>query len=122
MNKREKVMLYTTVLLLIVLVCKSLFWDEVKVTGDELKVKKFVELAVKENPKYNNFFVKNNLVTYKVTSISKLSDKEISPIRYEENNKFIDVSIKGKYKAKVTGYFLRIMPFKKISIETNTQK
>lgn len=120
-NKREKIMLYVTILLTIVLIGKSLFLDEVKVSGEELKVKKFVELAVKDNPKYNNFFARKNMVTYKVTSISKVSEEGTSYIVYEENDKYIKTHVDGKYRVKVTGYFLRIIPFKRFSIETNRQ-
>ncbi|PAB57560.1 hypothetical protein [Anaeromicrobium sediminis] len=121
MSKREKIMLYVTILLTVVLVGKSLFFDEVKVSGDELKVKKFVELAVKENPKYNNFFARKNIVTYKVTSISKVSEEGTSHIGYMGNDKYIEADVDGKYRVKVTGYFLRILPFKKFSVESNTE-
>ncbi|MBF8983463.1 hypothetical protein IZY60_07925 [Lutibacter sp. B2] len=120
MAKKEKVMLYVTIALVLFLVGKTLYFDEVKVSGDALKFKQFVEKSVEENEKYNNFFKRHNLIDYKVVSIKKIKESGKSRIMYlNEENKYVEGIIAGEYQGKVRGYFLHIYPYKEFKVKSN---
>ena len=65
MNPREKSMLIVTLALIVILVGKSLFFDEVKnLTDEEQEFKTFVEYSVSE--KYNGKLQQFHIITYRV--------------------------------------------------------
>ncbi|KXG74806.1 hypothetical protein [Thermotalea metallivorans] len=119
MEKKEKIYLYITLFLAMVLIVKSLFLDEVKdLKEDELKVKQFVERAVDEH--YGGFFKEKNMVGYRVVSIKKVSNEGKSRIEYydPEGKQYVQGEIQGKYQAKVRGYFLHVIPYKEFKVAT----
>lgn len=123
MGKKEKVYLYITLLLAVILVTKSLVLDEVRnLSGDEIKVKQFVERAVDE--KYGGFLKNKGIVKYRIVDIKQVDTKGISTIEYyaQGNNQLVKDDIEGRYQAKVRGYFLHIIPYKEFKVATNNEK
>lgn len=117
MNRKEKILLLVTLLLIAILFSKSFFLDEVKPkTEEELQFKQFVEKAIDE--KMEGFLKRNNIVKYRVVSIEQVSQEGISRIEYldEQGKKYIQGTIQGQYKAKVRGYFLHLIPYKEIRV------
>lgn len=118
MNSRERTMLIVAILLVILLVFKSLYLDNIgKLTKEEESFKKYVELIVQEE--YNGKLQGMNILTYKVYNIDKLSDKK-TIIKYydEESKKTIEKELNGEYIAKVRGYFLKIFPYTQFKIKS----
>ncbi len=125
MNKREKRMLFITLILLVILISKYLFFDEVKnLNGDELKFKQFVESALQNKEEYNGFLIRSNLASYKIVKIEKIKEEGKSPIAYwaEEEKKYVEEEIQGQYRAKVRGYFLHVLPYKQFRVESALQQ
>lgn len=123
MGKKERIYLYITLLLAAILITKSLFLDEVKdLSGDEWKVKQFVERAVDE--KYSGFLKDKGMVKYRVVDIKKIETEGTSTIEYydPEQKDFVKDDIQGKYQAKVRGYFLHIIPYKEFKVATNNEQ
>ncbi|MBB6217435.1 hypothetical protein HNQ80_003554 [Anaerosolibacter carboniphilus] len=123
MGKKERIYLYITLLLAAILITKSLFLDEVKdLSGDEWKVKQFVERAVDE--KYSGFLKDKGMVKYRVVDIKKIETEGTSTIEYydPEQKDFVKDNIQGKYQAKVRGYFLHIIPYKEFKVATNNEQ
>lgn len=124
MNKREKRMLFITLILLVILIGKSLFLDEVKnVSGDELKFKQFVESALQDNEEYNGILIRSHLASYKIVKIEKIKEEGKSSIAYwdEKEKKYVKEEIQGQYRAKVRGYFLHVFPYKQFRVESALQ-
>ncbi|MFZ5966814.1 MAG: hypothetical protein ACOYVK_06535 [Bacillota bacterium] len=123
MKTKEKMWVVLTLVLFIVLISKSLFFDEVKnVSGDEAKFKAFVMKAVED--RYGGFMLEKNLVSYRVVSIEQTSTEGESVIEYYDPEKGMDVreEIPGVYKAKVRGYFLHIIPYKEFGVMSSTEE
>ncbi|WP_053955625.1 hypothetical protein [Inediibacterium massiliense] len=118
MTKREKYMLYVIPVLFVVLICKSLFLDEVKVSGDALQFKNFVETIVENDKRYNGPFKEIGIAHYKVVSIKKIKDTGTSVISNGKEN----IKIAGAYEGKVRGYLLYIFPYKEFRIKSNWKK
>ncbi len=117
MNPREKSMLIVTLALIVILVGKSLFFDEVKnLTDEEQEFKTFVEYSVSE--KYNGKLQQFHIITYRVFDIFVADNQKKTNIIYEdpdtgqEINKILDV----RYTAQVRSYLLGILPFKQFSV------
>ncbi|WP_129599413.1 hypothetical protein [Anaerophilus nitritogenes] len=117
MTRREKFMIYMIPLLLIILISKSLFFDEIKVTGDALKFKNFVEKEVQINEEYNSIFQKIGISQYRVVSIKKIKDTGKSIVDEKRN-----IEISGEYQGKVRGYLFNLFPYKEFRIKSNWTK
>lgn len=112
MNKREKTYVIIIIFLLLALTVKTLFLDEVKnLTKEEEMFKEYVYKLIDE--KYDNFFKRNNLITFRVVSIKKLAEEGTSIIEVKDgdNNIYKQVEIPGKYKARVRKYLFYIIPY-----------
>ncbi|MEW9123858.1 MAG: hypothetical protein AB2421_14195 [Thermotaleaceae bacterium] len=119
MNRKENILILISVVLVIALLGKSFFLDEVRnIRGDELKFKQFVDKAVEE--KMQGFMTKKGLIRYRVVAIEKLSDEGTSLIEYlnEEGTEYVEGSIEGQYQAKVRAYFLHVIPYKDIRVRS----
>ncbi|QZY54648.1 hypothetical protein [Crassaminicella profunda] len=115
MTKREKSMLIVILLLLTILICKSLFFDEAQVTGDALLFKEFVEKTIDTDEKHTNFLEKIGIANKRVVAIKKTHMEGTSSISiYDEQKR----KISGAYQAKVRGYILYIIPYKEFRINS----
>ncbi|TCO75036.1 hypothetical protein EV214_110110 [Marinisporobacter balticus] len=117
-------MVYVILLLLVVLVTKSLFLDDVKVIGDALVFKQFVEKSVDEEEKYNGFLKKHGVTTYKVVSIKKVEKEGTSSIIAYDNagKKGNAIEIQGAYVAKIRGYLFHVIPYKEFKVKSEWTK
>ncbi|SHJ37276.1 hypothetical protein SAMN02745975_01948 [Geosporobacter subterraneus DSM 17957] len=117
MNKKEKILLTVTLLMVALLFVKSFLLDEVKPkTEDELRFKQFVEKAVDEN--MGGFLKRNSIVKYRIVSIEQISQEGVSRIQYldEQGKEYIEGTIRGQYRAKVRVYFLHLIPYREIKV------
>lgn len=116
MNAREKSMLIVTLLLLLALIGKSLFFDEVKSLNDqEQQFKAFADYSVAE--KYNGKLQQYHIITYRVFDIFTADDKVNTMIRYkDETGKEIEKILDRRYTARVRAYLLGVFPYKQFSI------
>lgn len=110
MNNKEKVYFIIAIILFVALGVKSFYFDEVKTTTkEEAMFKEYVYKLIEE--KYNGFLSENNIRTFRVVKIKKISNEGTSIIQVKEDNKYKEIEIKGKYKAKVRKYLFNIMPY-----------
>lgn len=116
MNAREKSMIIVTFLLLVALVGKSLFFDEVKdLSNQEQQFKAFVDYSVAE--KYNGKLQEYNIITYRVFDIFTADDQVRTMIRYKDaTGKEIEKILDRRYTARVRAYLLGIFPYKQLAI------
>ncbi|MCT4618553.1 MAG: hypothetical protein N4A62_04100 [Marinisporobacter sp.] len=118
MTKREKSMLMVILVLLVVLICKSLFLDRVQVTGDALLFKQFVEKTIETDEKHTNFLEKMGIANKKVVSIKKTHTKGTSSILVYDKEQGKEVKISGAYQAKIRGYIFRVIPYKEFKVKS----
>ncbi len=112
MIKRERMYVYTIILLLIALFIKSFYFDEVQgLNNDEKLFKEYVEKIVDES--YQGFLKDYNIIGYRVVKIEKVDTEGISLIKVKDGNydKYKEVEINGKYRAKVRKYLFYLIPF-----------
>jgi hypothetical protein len=112
MNEREKTYLTIIIILLMALIIKSFYLDEVRpVTEEEKMFKDYVYRLVEE--KHDGLLSKSNIISYRVVSIKKIENDGVSIIEVKdgENNSYKLVEIPGKYKAKVRKYLLHFIPY-----------
>jgi hypothetical protein len=103
MNEREKTYLTIIIILLMALIIKSFYLDEVRpVTEEEKMFKDYVYRLVEE--KHDGLLSK---------SIKKIENDGVSIIEVKdgENKSYKQVEIPGKYKAKVRKYLLHFIPY-----------
>jgi len=116
-NAREKSMLIVTVLLIVILFSKSLFFDEVKnLSGDELKFSKFIEYTVDET--YEGFVFDKNIIVIRTNKIFLANGDVKTKIGYIDENtgEKVEEIIQGRYTAVVRHYLFGVLPFKQSSI------
>jgi len=117
MNAREKSLIIVTALLIIILVAKSLFFDEVRnLTEDEQQFKNFVDYSVSE--KYNGKLEQYHIITYRVFDIFIANDQQKTSISYKDpqTGQEINETLDVRYTARVRGYILGFLPFKQLSV------
>jgi len=117
MNAREKSMIIVTVLMIVILFSKSIFFDEVKnLSGDELKFSKFIELTVDET--YEGFIFDKNIVVLRTNKIFLANSDVKTKIGYidETTGEKVEEIIDGRYTAVVRHYLFGVLPFKQSSI------
>lgn len=110
---REKAMLIVIIALLVILVAKSLLFDEVKnLTPDEAVFKDFVEYTLEEDHAVQAPFC------YRVVKIFMANPDEKALLRYEDpaTGEMTEVVLEGRYTAQVRKYLLWVIPYKSISI------
>ncbi len=117
MNPREKSMLIVTLVLILILAGKSLFFDEVKdLSKEEQEFKTFVEYSVSE--KYNGKLQQYHIITYRVFDIFVADDLKKTNIIYKDpkTGQEVDKILNVRYTARVRGYLLGIFPFKQFAV------
>lgn len=103
-NKREKLMLIVTAVLLVLLVIKTLALDPARPkTADEEMFLSRIQTEMKSEPK--DFFHRYMLVSDRIIAIKTLTDTEINELKSQ------GVLVPTPFKAKVRSYFLFIIPF-----------
>ncbi len=120
MQNREKTLVGVTILLVIIMLGKSLFFDEVKPkNSDEIMFKSFVEKRIADGKEELGLLNETGLASYKVVKIKKTNEIGESKILYYDQDKasYVEGRIKGEYKAKVRGYMLYIIPYKEFTVE-----
>lgn len=120
MTKREKSMIYVVLILFVVVIIKSLYFDEVKVTGDQLKFKSFVGEIIRDEERYSGLLIEKGAAIYKVVHIKKMKDGGKSNIRYwnEKEKVWKNETISGQYEAKVRGYLFHVIPYKEFKVRS----
>lgn len=123
MSSREKTMIIMIIVLLLALVIKSTMLDEVKnLSIDEQNFKTFVDYSVMEQ--YDGFLERSGILMYRVYDI-KIADKDQKGLlRYEDPNtgKPVELIQDVRYRAKVRGYLLWILPIKHLSVTAEIEK
>ncbi len=117
MNSREKSLIIVTVLLIIILAGKSLFFDEVRnLTEEEQQFKNFVEYSVSEE--YDGMLQQYHLINYRVFNIFVANDQQKTIITYKDpqTGQEINNTLNVRYTARVRGYILGILPYKQFSV------
>ncbi len=120
MKKKEKIMLYITLLLMVMLIFKSLYLDGVKnLTGDALKFQQFAEKAADERMQ-KSFLKKKKIANYKIVSLKKISNKGQSKVMYYDKarKEYVQEEISGKYMAKIRVYLFHIVPYKEFRVKS----
>ena len=124
MERKEKVLIMVTILLVGIMVFKSLILDEVKPVGvDEIKFKSFVEKRIEDGKEELGILNKTGLSSFKVVKIQKITDEGTSQIIYYDSikNSYINGTIQGQYKARVRGYILYVVPYKEFTVEVGSE-
>ncbi|QXM07290.1 hypothetical protein [Crassaminicella indica] len=122
MNKREKRMIWIILILLAVLTCKSLIFDQVKVKGEALLFKQFVEKTVQKEERYNNFLEKIGIASKKIVDIKKVHNDGSSRILVYFGEKAKEIKISGAYRATVRGYIFHVIPYKEFKLESKWEE
>ena len=124
-RNKEKILIAVTLVLVCLLFVKSLFLDEVKPSNlEELKFKQFVEKRIEDGKENLGLLSETKLTSFKVVKIQKVSKEGQSRVLYldESSNTYTEGTIEGKYKAKVRGYVLYVLPYKEFSVEVAPSK
>lgn len=114
-------MLIAIVVLFIVLIIKSVFFDEVKNLDEEPQhFKNYVDYILDE--KHNSVLNDYYIITYRVYKIIKQEDNTLTEIKYLDpiTNQTVEKTLKAKYIAKVRTYLFGIMPFNQFSVPEKT--
>lgn len=122
-TNREKSMVYILILLLVTLVIKSCFLDEVKnLSGTEEQFKDYVEYSVAQ--KYDGIAERVGLMHYRVNDIYIAEKNQNTKLNYidPKTNREKNIILKDRYNARVRGYFLWIMPVKNFSVTAPVEK
>lgn len=121
-GKKEIVMIFVTIALMITLGIKSTLFDEVKnLPPAEQQFKEFVDYSVARN--YDGILEKT-LMEYRVYKI-EMADKEQKAVlkyRDSETGKQVEILQDGRYNAKVRGYVLWIFPIDHFEVTAEIQK
>ncbi len=117
MDKRTKVMIFATIILLVALVAKSLWIDPVG-NLDEAGAK-YSQFALAIAPKaHNPILLKPPIVSYRVVSVNHgEKEGESTVILTNIGDEQSQVTLEGHYSAKVRVYFLGVFPYRDIQIK-----
>lgn len=110
-GKKEIVMILVTIVLLITLGVKSIFFDEVTdLTPAEQQFKDFVDYSVARD--YDGMLEKASLMVYRVYNIEMADKDQNAVLKYQDprTGKKVETVQVGRYNAKVRGYVLWIFP------------
>ncbi|AKL97074.1 hypothetical protein CACET_c36430 [Clostridium aceticum] len=121
MDKRGQAMLIVTILLLVFLIVKSLFFDPVRgLEGDREKYRLF---ALQVAPSQNiSLLERGSLLNYKVIYVFKENEEDNTKIMYKRDEAWITEVLEGGYSAKVRAYILGVIPVKDIYVQGGMQK
>lgn len=111
LNRREKRMILTLIVLFLVLIAKSIALDEVKhLSADQQQFKDYVEYTVEKEASAT--LNHPNLMVYRVYDIYTADSTEKGLLKYEDpkTGKMVEVIQKERYIGMVRGYLLWIFP------------
>ena len=116
-NNREKSMIIVVVILALMLIAKSLFFDEVRnLTADAAVFKEFVDYSIEQ--KYDGPLEKAGIIQYRVFDIYIAAPDETGLLRYEdpETGMMIEKTVDGRYNARARKVLLWVFPIKEVSV------
>lgn len=122
-NNREKSMIIVLAVLVLLLIVKSCFLDEVKnLTPEEQQFKEYVTYSVSE--KYNGSMEKAGIMIYRVYDIYVANPNEQVQLDYRDvdTQEEVTVTQNDRYNARVRGYFLWIIPVKTFSVTPSVEE
>lgn len=114
MDKRSKIMIIITIVLLFLLVIKSNLVDPVhELDGD---IEKYRLYSLQTAPLSGGIFKNTGLLTYRAVKIKQDSTEDTTDIIIKDENsgEWLDHTIKGQYSGKVRAYLLNFIPVKDI--------
>jgi hypothetical protein len=117
LNNREKSMYIVLAVLIVILIAKSLIFDEVRnLSKDEQIFKDFVEYSVEQ--KYDGVFENAGIIQYRIFDIYMAAPDETSILRYEDSSTgvMLEKTLEGRYNARIRKVLLWLIPLKEISI------
>ncbi len=117
MSKKEKMYIYGVIILLIALIIKSVYLDEVKnLTIEEAMFKEHVSKIIEEE--YKSFFTENNIIGFRIVKVKKIEDEGVSiiEVKDENTNTYKQTEISGVYKGKVRKYLFYLIPYGEFSV------
>ncbi|SDL26772.1 hypothetical protein [Natronincola ferrireducens] len=123
MNQRGQAMLIVVVLLGILLIVKSLWFDPVGgLEGEKETYRVFAqEVASLQN---TSLLERWGLLTYRVMFVLQEEEEGITEVMYRDNTseEWITEVLEGQYRAKVRAYLLYTIPMKDIHIKGGIQE
>ncbi len=117
LSNRDKSMIIVTIVLVIILIAKSLFFDEVRnLTEDEAIFKEFVRYSVEQE--YDGALEASGIIQYRIFDIYMVNPDETSLLRYEDpdTGMMVEKTMDGRYNARVRKVFLWVLPIKEFSV------
>ncbi len=117
LNNREKSMIIVVIVLAVILIAKSLIFDEVRnLTGDAAVFKEFVDYSIEQ--KYDGPLEDAGIIQYRVFDIYIAAPDEKGLLRYEdpETGMMIEATTDGRYNARARKVFLWVFPIKEVSV------
>lgn len=118
MNKRGQAMLIVAIVLGIVLIAKSLWFDPVGGLDGERETYRIyaLEVAPLQNP---SLLEKWGLLTYRIMFVLQEDEEGITEVMYRNNTseEWITETLTGQYRAKARAYLLYVLPIKDIHIK-----
>lgn len=117
MDKRARNMVIATIVLFMILVVKSLWFDPVEnLEGDLEKYKEYAYQTVLYER--SGLLGKSGLLTYRVIDVAQESQKGATEVKYQNeiNRKWNTDVLPGQYYAKVRAYVFYILPVKDITV------
>lgn len=116
MKKKERLYVLAAIFLLILLIIKSIYFDNyIPKNKEEELFKEYAEIiAWEQNEKSLD---KGRFTTYKVVKITRVEDDGESIIQiYDDNKELEEVKLQGKYKAKIRKYIFGVFPYGEATI------
>jgi len=110
LNRREKAYIIAVVFLAILLIIKSLYIDGYVPKNDEEKIfYDYVNMLIDENKK-------GDFLKHKIVKIIKDEGQSTIEVYDEGSKQLKEISLEGKYKARVRKYILGIIPYGEYTI------
>lgn len=120
---REKAMIIVLAVLVLILIVKSVFLDEVKnLSGEEEQFKQFVEYSIEEE--HSGALADMGLMVYRIYDIYKADEDQKGVLRYVDpaTGEKVEVVQDGRYTARVRGYLLWILPVQHFSVTAKIEE
>lgn len=104
--------------LVVILIVKSFFFDEVRdLSKEESLVYDFTKYSVAQ--KYDGLLQQYHIITYRIFDIYMADPNEKSVLYYEEpsTGEPVEYEIQGRYNARVRAYILGAIPLNSFSVQ-----
>ncbi len=117
MDKRSKIMLIITIVLISILIIKSNLIDPVH--GLDGDMEKYRLYSLQTAPLGEGIFKNTGLLTYRVVKVKQDSPEDTTSIIIKDENsgEWVDYVIEGQYSGKVRVYLFNFIPVKDIYFE-----